>query len=91
MYSLVDKNQSLNFFDPLAKKKEARSKNGVVGKTGSTTPTAPMVKNKNPSDIYNALISVFFIRPSNLIIPIVVIRIIIIMGIISILLRVVNT
>ena len=90
LYSFVDKNQSLNFLDPFAKKKEARSKNGVVGKIGSTTPTAPMPKNKNPSDIYNAFISLFSIRPSNLVIPIIMIRIIIIMGIISILLGFVN-
>lgn len=60
-YSFVDRNHLLNFSDPLAKKKEAANKNGVVGKTGNTTPITPIAKNKNARIIYTNFFILYFI------------------------------
>ena len=46
LYSFVDKNHLLNCSDPLAKKKDAANKNGVVGKIGNITPMTPRIKNR---------------------------------------------
>lgn len=54
LYSSVDKNHVLNRSEPLAKKKEANNRNGVVGKTGNTAPTAPIIKNKKAEVRYIA-------------------------------------
>lgn len=52
LYSVVPLNHLLNLAEPLAKQKEARSRNGVVGSIGIITPMAPMPKNKKPSAMY---------------------------------------
>lgn len=41
-------NQILNLSDPLAKQKDASSKNGVVGSIGKNAPIVPKVKARNP-------------------------------------------
>lgn len=52
LYSFVPLNHLLNLAEPLAKQKDARSKKGVVGSIGITTPTAPIPKNRKPSAMY---------------------------------------
>lgn len=52
LYNVVSLNHLLNREEPLAKQKDARSRNGVVGRTGITTPMAPIPKNKKPSTMY---------------------------------------
>ena len=51
LYIFVFINHVLNLSEPLAKQKDARSKNGVVCKTGRTTPIAPNANYINPTDI----------------------------------------
>lgn len=48
---VVDENQLLTCLDPLAKKKDANNRNGVVGNTGRNTPRKPSPKNVNPNKI----------------------------------------
>lgn len=52
LYSFVPLNQTSNFFDPLTKHTEAKSRNGVVGSSGKITPNIPRPMKIKPSVIY---------------------------------------
>ena len=58
-------NQRWNRFEPFAKRAAATRKNGVVGRNGSTMPTAPRPVQRNASPTHVPLI-IFFIRTSYL-------------------------
>ena len=55
LYSFVDKNHLLNFGEPFAKKYEATSKKGVVGRTGRAIPIRPKPRKKKARAIKNIL------------------------------------
>lgn len=51
LYNCVDLNHLLKRSEPLAKQKEAKSRKGVVGRRGRTTPTAPIPQKRKPNAI----------------------------------------
>ena len=60
--SFVDRNHILNLSDPFVNANDATKRNGVVGNTGNTTPTAPMPTHKSPNPIQNIFFVFIHIR-----------------------------
>ena len=56
LYILLALNHLSNLSEPLAKKNEASSKNGTVGKTGKAIPTIPRPSDIKPNTTYMYLI-----------------------------------
>lgn len=63
LYIFVFLNQISNLSDPFTKKKEANSKNGVVGSIGNIIPIAPSVKHINPTDTHINFLHLFIVTP----------------------------
>ena len=59
LYTLVFINQTWNLSDPLAKQNDANNKNGVVGRIGSITPSAPKENATKPMHIYIPFLTLF--------------------------------
>ncbi len=59
LYNFVDRNHILNLSDPFVNANDATKRNGVVGNTGNTTPTAPMPTHKSPNPIQNIFFVLF--------------------------------
>jgi len=64
LYIFVLLNQTSNLSDPFTKKKDANSKNGVVGSIGNIIPIAPSVKHINPIDTHINFLHLFIVTPS---------------------------
>jgi hypothetical protein len=62
LYSFVDLNHKLKRSEPLAKQKEAKSRKGVVGRRGRTTPTAPIPQKRNPNAIKRYFTSIHLLN-----------------------------
>ena len=50
LYNFVPVNHLWNLADPFARQKDARSRKGVVGKTGKKMPATPSAKESVPTD-----------------------------------------
>ena len=59
LYNFVLLNHLSNLFEPLAKQYDAKSKNGVVGSTGSTTPIEPKANDIIPAVRYRYFFILF--------------------------------
>ena len=60
LYRFVPVNHLWNLADPFARQKDARSRKGVVGSTGSTTPTAPIPIDRKPISSHTIRTGFFF-------------------------------